>query len=59
MDVEERTKWEDKAEMDRERFEKEKMRYRGPWTVPIGHRKSRVRLFHWNRSFVSPITSLN
>ncbi|KAG7364412.1 HMG high mobility group box-containing protein [Nitzschia inconspicua] len=41
MNPKERAKWEDKAIMDRERFEKEKMRYRGPWTVPIGHRKSK------------------
>ena len=41
MDAEEREKWEAKARMDRTRFEKEKAKYRGPRTVPIGHRKSK------------------
>ena len=42
MDPEERETWEAKARMDRARFEKEKAKYRGPWTVPIGHRRSKV-----------------
>ncbi|KAL3910760.1 MAG: hypothetical protein SGILL_007566, partial [Bacillariaceae sp.] len=41
LDAEERSRWEAKARMDRERFEKEKAKYRGPWTVPIGHRRSK------------------
>jgi hypothetical protein len=43
MNQEERAKWEDMARRDRDRFEKQKATYRGPWTVPIGHRKSKVR----------------
>lgn len=42
MESEERSKWEKMASEDKERFEKEKVIYRGPWTVPIGHRKSKV-----------------
>lgn len=44
MGQEERSKWEKMASDDKERFEKEKASYRGPWTVPIGHRKSKVSL---------------
>jgi hypothetical protein len=42
MEEDERSKWEEKARMDRDRFEQEKMHYRGPWTVSIGDRKSKV-----------------
>lgn len=42
MKNEERTKWEKMAQDDKKRFETEKATYRGPWTVPIGHRKSKV-----------------
>lgn len=38
-DAEEKRKWDAKATMDRERYEKEKMAYDGPWSVPIGHRQ--------------------
>ena len=43
MNSEERSKWEQMARADKDRFEKEKAAYQGPWTVPIGHRKSKVR----------------
>eukprot|EP00934_Nitzschia_sp_Nitz4_P004322 Nitzschia sp. Nitz4//scaffold96_size78090//52314//54352//NITZ4_005500-RA/size78090-snap-gene-0.71-mRNA-1//-1//CDS//3329560591//4312//frame0 len=41
MGHDERSKWEKLAQLDKERFENEKATYRGPWTVPIGHRKSK------------------
>mmetsp|Transcript_11598 Transcript_11598/g.20837 ORF Transcript_11598/g.20837 Transcript_11598/m.20837 type:complete len:509 (-) Transcript_11598:228-1754(-) len=41
MNQKERFKWEDRARRDRERFENEKVSYQGPWTVPIGHRRSK------------------
>jgi hypothetical protein len=42
MEPKERSKWDKMASDDMERFAKEKASYRGPWTVPIGHRKSKV-----------------
>jgi len=42
MDAAERAKWDKLASDDKHRFEDEKGKYRGPWTVPIGHRRSKV-----------------
>ena len=42
MGPEDREKWEQMARDDKTRFEMEKAAYKGPWTVPIGHRKSKV-----------------
>ena len=43
MDPNDRKKWDELACTDKERFEKEKASYKGPWKVPIGHRKSKVK----------------
>ena len=42
--AEEREKWEAKATVDRERYEKEKLAYNGPWSVPMGHRRCVFRV---------------
>eukprot|EP00529_Nitzschia_sp_RCC80_P031872 CAMPEP_0113459510 /NCGR_PEP_ID=MMETSP0014_2-20120614/10490_1 /TAXON_ID=2857 /ORGANISM="Nitzschia sp." /LENGTH=550 /DNA_ID=CAMNT_0000351097 /DNA_START=214 /DNA_END=1866 /DNA_ORIENTATION=+ /assembly_acc=CAM_ASM_000159 len=41
LNAEDRAKWDAKATVDRERYEKEKLAYNGPWSVPIGHRRSK------------------
>jgi hypothetical protein len=54
MNPEDRSKWENMALRDKRRFETEKASYQGPWTVPIGHRKSKVRtIVHHYQDFVS------
>ncbi|GFH59373.1 HMG_box-domain-containing protein [Chaetoceros tenuissimus] len=39
----ERKKWDDKAKADKERFEREKAAYKGPWEVPNKRRKKDSR----------------
>ena len=42
MKAEERAKWDEKARLDRERYEVEKSMYKGPWKVPAS-KKSKVK----------------
>eukprot|EP00978_Attheya_sp_CCMP212_P049377 scaffold657049_cov142-Attheya_sp.AAC.1 len=35
LNKEERARWEEMARLDKERFEREKLTYSGPWKVPI------------------------
>lgn len=42
MAAEERAKWDEKARLDRERYEVEKSMYKGPWKVPA-NQKSKVK----------------
>ena len=40
MPEDEREKWEDIARLDKERYEREKLVYTGPWKVPILSKKT-------------------
>jgi hypothetical protein len=42
MPADERAKWDEKARLDRERYEVEKSMYKGPWKVPAS-KKSKVK----------------
>lgn len=42
MKADERAKWDEKARLDRERYEVEKSMYKGPWKVPAS-KKSKVK----------------
>lgn len=52
MDSEEREKWDKLASEDKDRFDTEKAKYKGPWTVPIGHRRSKVNRKLWPSTVV-------